>query len=355
VGAPLNPVLYARLKRYFGSVRISQQGIGQRHKRRMSADGEKRLDFVPDGEYYSVSCPICGDTRHRLFINHMFGKRDAFGRRMTFLAFCFNEDCMRRYEHRQELLDILEGDSLAEVDVKAGADVAVLKVAKLPGVCTPLAALKEDHPAKEYLADRGFDPDQLSRKFGVMYCSHSHFFLARNRIIIPVTDGAGVLRGWQARHVGDLDWHDKKLKKDLPPKYFSCPGSNFRSLCIYNWARMKLWSTGILCEGPTDVWRFGAMAGCIFGNTVTPSQREKVRAVFRKRSLVLLLDPEEYDKEATVEVRRWFKDRLGKAFCAVKLPDGTDPGSLEQSFLRAYVREQAAKLGVDVVYKKWRG
>ncbi len=117
---------------------------------------------------------------------------------------------------------------------------------------------------------------------------------------------------------------------------------------------MKKWQTGILLEGPTDRWRFGDMAGCIFGNTVTQTQRRKVASVFRKngRSLVLLLDPEEYGKRGVEDALAYFETRLPGRVCAVKLPTGTDPGKLDRAFMHAYVKEQAAKKGVEVVYKK---
>lgn len=355
MSSPLNPILYRRLKEHFGSVKISQQGIAQKHRAYTDISGEKKLDFIVDGEYYSVCCFACGDTRHRLAINHMFGKRDEHGRRMNFLAVCFNEDCMSIHEHRQTLMEAIDGLSLANVDVRKGADRAIAHEVKLPGSCKRLDELSPRHKANVYLADRGFDPVKLAEHFGVLYCEESHFFLAANRIIIPI-EHRGKLVGWQARYIGELPWKDRSQRKALPPKYFSCPGSNFRSTTLYNWAQMKLWQTGIVCEGPTDVWRFGRMAGCIFGNVVTAAQRNMLAALFNdnkvKRSLILLLDPEEFESEATEELVADMRGRMAARFCAVKLPDGTDPGSLDREFLREYVREEAAKQGTTVVYKK---
>ncbi len=44
------------------------------------------------------------------------------------------------------------------------------------------------------------------------------------------------------------------------------------------------------------------MSGCVFGNVLTDAQQRKLLAVFRKRSLVLLLDPEEFDSSSTSRV-----------------------------------------------------
>lgn len=41
-----------------------------------------------------------------------------------------------------------------------------------------------------------------------------------------------------------------------------------------------------------------------------------------------------------------------KTFCAIKLPEHTDPGSLDRKVLKEYIREHALEQGVKVIYKK---
>ncbi len=115
---------------------------------------------------------------------------------------------------------------------------------------------------------------------------------------------------------------------------------------------MKQWETGVIVEGPTDAWRFGAMSGGIFGNVLTEAQRRKLLPIFRNRSLVLLLDPEEFDSASTDRAIREFTRSMPGRFCAVKLPEGTDPGSLDRDFLRDYVAQHAKEKGVKVKYRK---
>ncbi len=43
-----------------------------------------RGDSDEVGEEYSTSCPFCGDTRGRLYVNHLWGTKDKF----TGVAFC---------------------------------------------------------------------------------------------------------------------------------------------------------------------------------------------------------------------------------------------------------------------------
>lgn len=350
---PLNPTLYRRLRKVFGSVKVANEGEAMKAKVGVGLDDKPMLLFSHRGEQYRISCPYCNDTTHRLYISHMYGKRDNSGRQLNFLALCFNEGCMAREENRIDLEDALNAIDLAEAEVKQGVVVsAEAEERDWPGQCYLVNTLKKSHKAVVYLKSRGFDPDVLAKRFQVSYCMESHWFLARDRLIFPVFE-YGKLKGWQARYIGELPWKDKEKKKDLPPKYFSCPNSHFRSRCIFNFDAMKQWQTGVIVEGPTDVFRFGAMAGCIFGNSATEFQRRRLLSVFRRRTLILLLDPEEFESESTQRLVRMMSKKLDRdRFAAVKLPEGTDPGSLEKDFVREYVRQEAARVGVKVIYKR---
>lgn len=354
----LNPSLYRRLKRHFGSVKVSshREKFDAIPARDIHSDEEKpKLLIKNAGEYYQVCCPYCSDTKHRLYINHMYGKRDDFGRKMTFLAICYNETaCMSKADNQADLYDTLsEIDGVLErARIKEGVDVPQeAREFKLPGPCVRLDSLKPDHIARLYLESRNFDPDVIARRYGVSFCLDSHYFLARERLIIPIYE-RGKLKGWQARYVGELAWKKKSYKG--PPKYFSCPGMDRRML-LYNLDNAREYNTGVIVEGPTDVWSFGPMAVCTFGATMTEFQKRKFMAVFRKRTAVLVYDPEEFEEPHTQRLIDYFKRRFGSGqFAAVKLPDGTDPGSLDRAFLRDFVAGEAEKQGVIVSWKKVR-
>jgi uncharacterized Zn-finger protein len=349
----LNPVLYRRLKRIFGRVKIASQGEAMIARPTKGVEGEPRLWVIHNGEYYSVCCPYCNDTRFRLNVHHMFGKKDAHGRKMRYLTYCYNENCLARPANWEDLVDRIEDSgTLEDVEIRQGVEVPMAaREVQLPGPCKLLSELKPTNRGVSYLAGRGFDTDMLARRYGVLWCLDSQFSLARNRIIIPVSE-KGKLVGWQARYPEDLDWKNPDKDRRPPfPKYWSCPGADFRAKCIYNLDSMRKWETGVVVEGPTDVWRFGAMSGCIFGNTVTAYQRKKLLTVFRKRTLVMLLDPEEFESDSTARTVEEFTRAMPGRFAAVKLPDETDPGSLDRVFARAYVKEEAARQGVKVTYK----
>lgn len=346
----LNPHLYRRLKRIFGKVRVSNEGEAAAYRASHDADDKPKLFFSHTGEYYQVCCPFCNDTRFRLYINHLYGKYDTFGRVMKFLAVCYNEGCLQHERNAESLWeDLSQGDDdfLTQSRVHRGREVPVeAQETTWPGPCLKLTELRNTHPAIEYLRSRHFDVDYLADRFDVRYCVDSHYFLCRERLIIPVYE-RGKLKGWQARYVGD--W-----KKGMAPKYFTFPGMPRRAL-IYNFDAAREWDTGIIMEGPTDVWAMGPMGVCTFGSTMTYMQQRIFRAVFRRRAAVLLYDPEEFEKESTRKLVRAFREKMPYTFAALKLPDGVDPGSLGtqgRDFLRDFVYYGAREEGVKVRFKR---
>ena len=203
-----------------------------------------------------------------------------------------------------------------------------------PGPCLSLHKLKSHHPAIQYLEARGFNPEYIESRFDVRLCLDSHYYICRDRLIIPVY-AQDKLMGWQARLVGD--W-----KKGMAPKYFTFPGMPRRDL-IYNFDEARHYKTGIIMEGPIDVWSMGLMGMCTFGSTMTSLQQRRFLAVFQERTGVLLYDPEEYEKKSTQKLIRIFRERMPGRFAPLKLPDGTDPGALGREFLRDFVHEEAWK------------
>lgn len=351
----LNPLLYRKLKQHFGVVRISQAGQAMVARAVRTGDTSgPRLHIAHAGEQYAVNCPFCTDTRFRLYVSHMYGQRDEFGRKMTFLAICYNDTaCMSKYANQLDLQDTLSGGgtSLEKATIYRGDEVPEeAHEISWPGPCTPLDELEDRHPARRYLERRNFDPDRIARLYGAAYCHGSHYYLAKGRIIIPVFE-YGKLKGWQARHVGELDWKDKEANH--PPKYFTYPGMP-RRLLLYNYDRARQYATGVIVEGPTDVWGFGPMAVCTFGSSMTEMQRRKFSATFRRRTAVLLYDPEAFENRATRSIVEFFSRKMPGRFAAVRLPEETDPGSLGRKFLRGYVAAEAEKQGVTVLWEKWR-
>jgi len=347
-----------KLEHSFGAVRIYNPGVMQELVHTFPGHrgiNQDQFQVVEPGEYYVVCCPFCGDAKFRLYINHMFGVREPVtGSRRLHLAHCFNEDCVHDYESQMLLVQQIEAtpDELAGFDrvIRTGVKfVAELERATLPGKVTPVNELAADHIAVRYLQSRGFDLDYLAKFYRVGWCNNAMYQLASGRIIIPVFK-EGVLKGWQARYPGEMNWK----RKGAPPKYFTMPGMPRRHV-LYNFGRACQYRTIVLVEGVTDVWRFGAMAVCTFGDTLTPMQRQQLVKDCRDYNLVVLYDPEAMVKPNIQEMLESLKTtwRGGAAAAiGVTLPDGTDPGSLSREFLRAYVEREAEKQGVHLSWQR---
>lgn len=357
----LNRALYQRLHFLFGHVSVSKEGeeFKATTVRISRKEGKYKLfwDKNQKGEFYNINCPYCNDGRGRLAVSYMFGQRDSVGRPMTFLAYCFNEDCLMKEENRYDFIRRLESPGstpLSKYIVRRGVPKKNV-TPELPGDCVPINSLDPTHPARSYLeVDRKFDVDVLSKVYNVSYCEHSLTWGASDRIVIPVMQ-YGELRGWQARYVGERDW---KKKRDmfgslLAPKYKTMTGMP-KSELIYNLDRSRWFDCCVIVEGPTDVWRFGDGSVCTFGTSLSDYQARLLTGLFRNpaRPIVLLYDADAQEKPVVkkiLENPRLLRHSGG--FYPLWLPSG-DPGSLNRKFLREFVRRSLRELGVNVKFKQ---
>ena len=343
---PLNPVLFSQLRTALGPVKVSSAGV------RMEAayDAEGRLNVACRGEQYHVNCPRCGDRRYRLSFSHRWGVKDKAGRVNLWMVNCFNENCYDELSERVLLYQLLlSGQPLNRASISPGRAPTNNGKVEPPGTMQPLHTLQPTHTANRYLDSRFIDPEYVSRHYGVSYCSESRFYLAKNRIIIPIRRN-GELVGWQARYPGELDWH----AADAPPKYYSAPGMN-RSQIVYNIDTAAKYYTGVVVEGPMDVWSFGPMAMATLGFPPTELQMETIRAAFRYRSLVLLFDSDVMKNEKMrAQFEKLWEGVKGKCkygVARVQLPEPFDPADLDRDYLWEFVLAEAAKQGVEVAWR----
>jgi hypothetical protein len=287
----------------------------------------------------------------------MWGRQDDQGRLNLWMAICYNENCLGDYERRREFYDKLtarDGPVLARARIEEGHELSPSEIkADWPGPVTRVDQLPQDHEAVQYLLSRDFDPDKIGRFYNVHYCHASFRWLAANRLIIPIYEDRQMV-GWQARYVGELPWHDKS-KEDLPPKYYTMPNTPRRAV-LYNFGNCCQFRTGVIVEGPSDVWGLGPMATATLGSTMTNLQRRKFITAFRKHAAILLWDPDvqaDHKKWPGVEklIEHLHEEFRGN-FTPVWLPQGRDPGSTERQFLRDYIADEARKAGVKVDWRK---
>jgi hypothetical protein len=107
-------------------------------------------------------------------------------------------------------------------------------------------------------------------------------------------------------------------------------------------------------EGWFDVFAFGPMALAVLGHHVSEPQVRGFTSFWGKagRSGVWPLDPEGFEARASRRLVAKLRGMMGEPFAAVKLPPGTDRGSLDRDLCRAHVAEQAARQGVKVDHER---
>jgi len=353
MSTPLNLCLYTMLQKEFGRVLISNEGEAMvaAYGKRYDGDGEQ-LNVVSTGEQYRVCCPRCTDTRFRLYFAHAWGVEDERGNRNYWMMYCQNtHSCWSEYRHRTEMRDRLQtiSDGLARTVIRPGKPITQAGPTHLPGPHFPLHTLSPTHSANRYLLSRFYDTDVLSKYYRVGYCPESPMYLARNRIVAPIFMH-GKLRGWQARVIGELDWK----AEGAPPKWWSDPRMK-KSLVLYNYDNAIRFRTGVVVEGPSSAWGFGAMAMATMGSSVSMPQIDLLKKGFESESLVWLWDPDvRHDPMKMKHLMKMLphlEKAFRKGFAVVWLPDGSDPGTLDRNYMRDYVAREAKAQGVTV---DWR-
>lgn len=308
---PLNPALYRALVDRFRHVSISNQGESFIGHRQPSPYRPGRLDNPPrqSGEYYRVSCPFCGETRQRLWINHMFNVLGEDGDDHLYLAYCYNEQCIDSRAVQKQLVDMifpfgyrarqrLRGMQPCPTVTPHPVELPPTRVT-LP-ISSPLQH-SISASAWQYLHDRGFDPQEISDRWGVTYCVFDPNALPKisDRIVIPIYNyhvnlglpATSVLAGWQARMI---------TSTGSGQRYLFMQGMR-KSQLLYGLPQ-AISTTGpiVIVEGPTDVWQLGSNAVAIFGKSISAHQVRLLSCHLSNRPLVVALDRDAPDEAVKV-------------------------------------------------------
>jgi hypothetical protein len=351
---PLNPLLYNRLCQRFGQVEIADSGSRfVATTTRDPATGGTRLNVVQSGEYYRVNCFCCGDSRKRLWINHRFGTPDpATGRPMLFLAICYNESCLRDFENRRRLDDMVYGfqnrNARNAIRTLPGHyEERELGPATLPGECIPVQDLPPDHLALQYMCGQRQYPLDLLVQYDCSFCVRAdpRWRPAQGRIIIPIVMN-GCLVGWQGRWPADLDW-----KVAGVPKYYTMPGLTKRQV-LYNFDVARQYQFVVVCEGCSDVWATGPWAVALLGKTLSHPQQQHLLMQWSGKPIVIMLDGGENERSAMQHMveQLMVNGQRRCPICYVQLPEGRDPGSYQghSETLLGIIHAQAREAGVTL-------
>lgn len=383
----LNPALFARLQLYYGrdDVEVVNRGHAidwelRYEKPYGNPDGPRRpiRHIINGGEEYKVRCKRCCDHRARLYIGHKWGVfDDATNSRNLWLLNCFNENCYAEYQAKKELYEAIWGVSLAQLQRRAGQTVRDLRRGVIserprdelseirsPGPIIPLDVLAERHPHHKalcYLAERGFDPIQLSRYWGVGYCITSRYRLAANRIFIPIQQ-QGMQVGWQMRYIGN-DVEGVPFNAANVPKYWTAPEMP-RRLVAYNIERALQHSTLVVVEGTSDVWNVGRRATAILGVSASEHVIKLIADGMRRHGdqavIIVALDPEPPRRQNPRPAPHPIDTlvaKLGRYFPPERilplwLPTECDPGSIDRRLFIQLAREQAATRGLTLDFNR---
>jgi hypothetical protein len=353
MNSPLNPILYERIQTEFGRVSISQAGMAaSKHYGPGMFISEHRIRMELDtaGEYYRISCPFCGDSRGRLWINHLFGVEDEItGNRNLWLAICFNENCLSQPGRSQELYDRLYGFKNAnirnrEIVILPGeVEAETLQEVGPPGLLLPLDKLPKRDRVITYLADRNYNINELQTVFNVSYCLNAdeRYVMAQDRIVIPVYMHE-MLVGWQCRYPADLNWKLANI-----PKYYTRPNMP-RRLILYNYDNAVKYPFVVVCEGVTDVWNVGPYAVACFGKHVSAPQLKLLCDGWSDGAIVILLDGDAWDESQILAERLSSVNYKGKII-PVRLPENKDPGSLDINLNAEFIINSALYQNVDLL------
>lgn len=205
------------------------------------------------------------------------------------------------------------------------ADFQELKVAKLRqkfdklvdsmrGLEMPEMAVPANKPY------RGISEETLT-KFGAFYCDDSDW---ENRIVFPLKDAAGKIRGFTGRHVFS----------DVSPKYLLRP-SNVSPPMFPSIPRV-LNNSVVLVEGIFDFLNLydkgleNAMA-CMGTQTLKANYKEKlsVLQILGVTTIYFLFDGDDAGEEAVAELTP-LVEGMGFKVIVWKLEEGSDPGGLSK-------------------------
>jgi hypothetical protein len=262
--------------------------------------------------WIGVQCPFCGDISNHMGFNlqdNYFSCWRCGGRPLiTTISKLINvnEAEVRKIIKRYDLVVPKRTDeSLVKIRTKAF---------KLP---SNTVALLPHH--KEYLAKRNFDPDYLEKKWGLLSTgpvSKLDNIDYKHRIIIPFI--------WDEKIV-TFDSRDV-TGKDLA-RYKACPKD--RELIPHKsilYGKQEKWKkTGILVEGPTDVWRFGPFACATSGIKYTNRQ---VRCISKSFSRVAVCF--DSDNQASYQADKMVSELKFRGVDAFRVDIESDPGSMKQ-------------------------
>lgn len=325
---------------------------------------KKHLAFNVDkyfaGEQYSVLCMKCGFYCEGVSLSY-YPPLSARG--IEFKPEIVHGGVVRT--------DWLEKDALG------------VMIPRNPGLTIPIHMVPANHPARQYLASRNFDPVSLWNQFQCSWCETENpdlyyrkqpggFRITSQGRLIFFALMRGSKVGWQAR-ILEFDENDKRYfwhpyKREWvhvldfngqkwvpregyeewdPAKYWTAPGTR-RSEILMGYDAAILWNLQqgnktpgsrfcILSEGPLDGGRLRPPAMAVLGKSLTPNQAANIYNHFGR--VITIRDNDKAGETMANSVSKQFAGQPVK-FGFMTLPERwKDPGALDNDSAKIIVSQ----------------
>ena len=323
----LNPALYTRLMQAFpGGIEVSKPGVPvvivhEYH------DGELRPAVAAWGEAYCVCCPICGGSKHKLYVSYAFGSTDKKTGKKVHPAICWRHSGSVT-QLVLKALEYISAEPLPEMSVTSIKRSEISQdVFVAPGNCIRLDQ-KDSRvdQARQYLVNRGIDPDEAAAVYGFSVCVEGNQFVyngvMQGRLILPVTFN-GTMVGWQGRLTYDPPAGEKSFRL---LRYISMPGAMWRVRSLMGLDQARMHPVVIPVEGPLDMAKQGPPCVASMGQNMSSQQYDLITSIWDKPEHRIILVGDSGEEDAIRKNSNELKRRTRAKVYAPQLPHG-DPGS----------------------------
>jgi len=189
------------------------------------------------------------------------------------------------------------------------------KAHRLPSNTEPLSTRH-----KNYLINRGFDPDYLEQKYGLLGTgpvSSLDNINFKFRIVVPIF--------WEGKQVS---FQTRDITNRHHLKYITCPKDReliFHKDILYGKTPF-LTDIGIIVEGITDVWRFGDFSYATFGIEYTYKQIRLIGQMFKRVAVVF-----DRESQAIIQANKLVGELKFRRVDAWRVDIDDDPGAMKQT------------------------
>ena len=289
---------------------------------------DRRIDSEPDGAgWVNIQCPVC-----RSAVTGSVPSKKYLGYNIAGGYF----NCWRCGRHQPEdIVMALEGCEYHEacrivIGYQAGYEAR--PPARRPRARPDAPAALEWPPGtvrmmpwhRDYLGGRGYDPEYLEWKYGLLGTLDCGPYA--NRVLAPIILGGRA-----------VSYQGRDITGRSPAKYKTCRREDevvFHKHLLYNLDNCR-GAALVVVEGVADVWRLGDHSAATFGTMVLPEQvRMILEGRYRRVATV-------FDAEPDAQRRaRFLRDQLaafGVEAVNARLKVG-DPGDLGHEEAREMMR-----------------